>query len=64
MFSGRQPPQDVKVLRRFRDWLRSHLQGVADGLVEPTTTTGCPVCYWDTGHLLISVGSTKPPATP
>ena len=49
MFWGRQPSHDVNVLRRFRDWLRLHLQGVAGGLVELK---------------LISFGSTKPPATP
>jgi len=64
MFSGRQQRQDVKVLRLFKDWLRPLLQGIADGLVEPTTTTRYPVYYWDTGHLLISFGSIKPPATP
>jgi hypothetical protein len=33
-FSGRQPRQGVKVFLRFRNWLRHHLQVVADGLVE------------------------------
>ena len=34
MFSGRQPLQDVEVLWRFGNWLRLHLQGSADRLVE------------------------------
>jgi len=34
MFSGRQPRQGVKVSLCFRNWLRPHLQVVADGLVE------------------------------
>ena len=45
MFSGRQPRHDVKVLRRFRDWPRPHLQGVADGLVEPKLKNKCPTVY-------------------
>jgi hypothetical protein len=34
VFSGRHPRKNVKILGRFRDWLRLHLQDVADGLVE------------------------------
>jgi hypothetical protein len=41
-FLGRQPRQDVKLSRRFRDWLRPHLQGVAGSLVEPKLRTRCP----------------------
>ena len=42
MFWGRQPRQGVEVLRRFRDCLLPHLQGVADGLVEPKLRNKCP----------------------
>ena len=34
-FLGRQQRQNVKVPRRFRDWLRPHLQNATDGLVKP-----------------------------
>ena len=42
MFSGRQPRQGVQVLRSCRDCLLPHLQGVADGLVEPKLINRCP----------------------
>ena len=42
MFSGRQPRQGVEVLRRFRDCLFPHPQGVADVLVEPKLINRCP----------------------
>jgi len=35
MFSGTQPRQEVKNLRRFRDCPRPYFQVVADGLAEP-----------------------------
>ena len=47
VFSGRQPRQSVKFLQRFRDWLRPHLQGVADGLVEVHQTR---VAFWRLGR--------------
>ena len=34
-FWGWQQGQGVKILRRFNDWLRPKLQGVANGLAEP-----------------------------
>lgn len=42
MFSGRELRQVVEVLRSFRDCLLPHLQGVADGSVEPKLINGCP----------------------
>jgi hypothetical protein len=45
MFSGRQPCQDVKFFRSFRDRLRPHLQGVAGGLVEPKLKAMCSTLY-------------------
>jgi len=39
IFLGRQPCQDVRVFRRFRDWLCPNFQVVAGGLVEPKLMT-------------------------
>ena len=65
MFSGKQLCQGVKVLWRFRDELRPHLQGVADGLVEPKLITGyIYIQQHALGHLVVSFGSTKPSAKP
>jgi hypothetical protein len=44
MFSGTQPRQDVKNLRRFRDCPRPHLQVVGDGLVQPKLTKSYQLC--------------------
>jgi len=35
IFSGWQESQGVKILHRFRDWLRATFQGDADGLAKP-----------------------------
>jgi len=51
IFSGTQPRKGVKVLERFEDWLRLHLQGATDGLVKPR-------------HHLFYLGFTKPSVAP
>lgn len=35
IFSGWQQRQGVKILNRFRDWLRPNLEGATDGSAEP-----------------------------
>jgi hypothetical protein len=55
MSSDRQSRRDVNVIRRCRDCLLPHLQGVAGGLVAPQQRVG---------HLVIGFVCTKPLATP
>ena len=45
IFSDRQPRQGGKVFQCFRDWLRPHLQGTADGLVKPKLMNRCPTLF-------------------
>jgi len=49
IFSGRQPRHCIKVVQSFRDWIRLHIQGVANGLVKPK-----PVLVWSLKHWRIS----------
>jgi hypothetical protein len=55
IFPGRQQRQYV--MRRFRDGLRPHLQGVRDGLVESKLTTWCPTAQ--ESHSILRPGRTE-----
>lgn len=46
MFSGRQPPQDVKVFRRFWEWHGPHLHSFACGWVEPSHQQQRFIEFW------------------
>jgi hypothetical protein len=51
ILSGRQPRHCMKVLQRLRDWLRPHIQGVANGLVKPKPVLVLSLKNWRISHL-------------
>jgi hypothetical protein len=61
---GRQPRQDVKLPRPFRDWIRPHLRNATDGLVKPKLMNRCPT-VWSVDLVLVRarVGIRAPPGS-